>query len=46
MLSREIAVGGNVVQLMHDKDLKTLVAEMKPEARTKFAEILKTVQSK
>ena len=37
-------VEGEIVQLMHDKDLKIFVAAMKPEARTKFAEILKTVR--
>ncbi len=33
-------------QLMHDKDLKSLVASMKSEAKVRFAAVTDIVQSK
>ena len=46
MLSRIISVQDEITELVHDRELKALVAAMKQEAKSKFSEILDTVQSK
>ena len=46
MLSREIELQDEIVQLVHDKDLKATVTSMKPDAKARFSEVLDIVQNK
>ena len=40
MLSREIELQDEIVQLLHDKDLKATVASMKADAKARFSEVV------
>ena len=46
MLSRQKELQDEIVQLVHDKELKTNVASMKAEAKARFAEVVDIVQDK
>ncbi len=46
MLSRVISLEDKITQLVHDREQKALVAAMKPEAKSKFSEVVDIVQSK
>jgi hypothetical protein len=45
MLSRVISLEDEITELVHDRELKALVASMKQEAKAKFSEVLAIVKS-
>ncbi len=46
MLSREIELQDEIVQLVHDKELKTNVACMKADAKARFTELVDIVEDR
>jgi hypothetical protein len=46
MLSREIALQDEIVQLVHDKDLKATVNSMKSDAKARFSEVVDIVEDR
>ncbi len=46
MLSREIELEDEIVQLVHDKELKANVASMKADAKARFAEVVDIVEDR
>ena len=46
MLSREIELQDEIVQLVHDKELKLNVASMKADAKARFLEVLDIVEDR
>ena len=44
MLSREIELQDEIVQLLHDKDLKATVASMKADAKARFSDVVNSVE--
>ena len=46
MLGRVTEVQDEIMQLMHDKELKTVVASMKAESRARFDDVVSIVQRK
>jgi hypothetical protein len=43
MLSREIELQDEIVQLVHDKDLKAAVSTVKSDAKARFSEVVDIV---
>ena len=46
MLSSVMSLEDEITQLLHNKELKALVAALKPEAKAKFAEVLDIVKDR